>query len=245
MIQTDKLVQFYCAQYKTFAKKKHKKAIPETGPYPKRMQRLSKELLAIHSPKIKQPQLENYHRQLRNLSYFVYRDANPIYIMQFETYLVAELVRLDISSLRDEEPELITERFLNFLYQEMPLAICRRTLKDLCHQYGQFGMRHQIVGMVPLKPETEFPQTRGMQRHFILHVGPTNCGKTYHALERLKEASCGVYLGPLRLLALEIYEKMKDAGIACTMLTGEECIPEENSRITSSTIEMLDMEQAL
>ena len=34
MIQTDKLVQFYCAQYKTFAKKKHKKAIPETGPYP-------------------------------------------------------------------------------------------------------------------------------------------------------------------------------------------------------------------
>lgn len=42
---------------------------------------------------------------------------------------------------------------------------------------------------------------------------------------------------------LEIYEKMKDAGIACTMLTGEECIPEENSRITSSTIEMLDMEQ--
>lgn len=243
MIQTDKLVQFYCAQYKTFAKKKHKKAIPETGPYPKRMQRLSKELLAIHSPKIKQPQLENYHRQLRNLAYFVYRDANPIYIMQFETYLVAELVRLDISSLRDEEPELITERFLNFLYQEMPLAICRRTLKDLCHQYGQFGMRHQIVGMVPLKPETEFPQTRGMQRHFILHVGPTNCGKTYHALERLKEASCGVYLGPLRLLALEIYEKMKDAGIACTMLTGEECIPEENSRITSSTIEMLDMEQ--
>ena len=81
MIQTDKLVQFYCAQYKTFAKKKHKKTIPETGPYPKRMQRLSKELLAIHSPKIKQPQLENYHRQLRNLSYFVYRDANPIYII--------------------------------------------------------------------------------------------------------------------------------------------------------------------
>lgn len=162
MIQTDKLVQFYCAQYKTFAKKKHKKAIPETGPYPKRMQRLSKELLAIHSPKIKQPQLENYHRQLRNLAYFVYRDANPIYIMQFETYLVAELVRLDISSLRDEEPELITERFLNFLYQEMPLAICRRTLKDLCHQYGQFGMRHQIVGMVPLKPETRISTD---QRH--------------------------------------------------------------------------------
>lgn len=57
MIQTDKLVQFYCAQYKSFAKKKHKKPIPEAGPYPKRMQRLSKELQDINSPKIKQVRL--------------------------------------------------------------------------------------------------------------------------------------------------------------------------------------------
>ena len=74
-----------------------------------------------------------------------------------------------------------------------------------------------------------------------MHVGPTNCGKTYQALERLKTAENGVYLGPLRLLALEVYEKMTDAGIPCTMLTGEECIYQENSRIVSSTIEMLDI----
>ncbi|RAZ46295.1 ATP-dependent helicase, partial [Klebsiella oxytoca] len=60
------------------------------------------------------------------------------------------------------------------------------------------------------------------------------------ALERLKNAKAGVYLGPLRLLALEVYEKMKEYGIACTMLTGQECIAEENSRVTASTVEMAD-----
>ena len=49
-----------------------------------------------------------------------------------------------------------------------------------------------------------------MKRHFILHIGPTNSGKTFCALERLKTAQNGVYLGPLRLLALEVYEKMKE-----------------------------------
>ena len=53
----------------------------------------------------------------------------------------------------------------------------------------------------------EFPQALEMKRKFILHIGPTNCGKTYQALERLREAQNGVYLGPLRLLALEVYER--------------------------------------
>ena len=78
--------------------------------------------------------------------------------------------------------------------------------------------------MVPTRPEMEFPQALEMKRKFILHIGPTNCGKTYQALERLREAQNGVYLGPLRLLALEVYEKMKEYRIPCTMLTGEELI---------------------
>ena len=74
------------------------------------------------------------------------------------------------------------------------------------------------------RPELEFPKAQSMKRRFILHIGPTNSGKTYQALERLKLAQNGVYLGPLRLLALEVYEKMNDAGIPCTMLTGQECL---------------------
>ena len=104
-------------------------------------------------------------------------------------------------------------------------------------------LKKQIIQMVPANPEQEFPESLAMERKFILHIGPTNSGKTYQALERLKNAQCGVYLGPLRLLALEVYEKMMDYGTPCTMLTGQECIEEKNSRITASTVEMLDIDK--
>ncbi len=45
----------------------------------------------------------------------------------------------------------------------------------------------------------------------IFHAGPTNSGKTYHALKRLREAESGVYCGPLRMLANEVFHKMNDA----------------------------------
>ena len=47
-----------------------------------------------------------------------------------------------------------------------------------------------------------------MRRSVIYHAGPTNSGKTYNALAALKEAWSGVYCGPLRLLALEVYESL-------------------------------------
>jgi hypothetical protein len=47
-------------------------------------------------------------------------------------------------------------------------------------------------------------------------------GKTYAALERLKQASKGMYLGPLRLLAAEVYEQLTMAGIYCNLYTGQE-----------------------
>lgn len=67
------------------------------------------------------------------------------------------------------------------------------------------------MDLVPSRPELEFPETMAMNRRFILHIGPTNSGKTFHALERLKTAKKGTYLGPLRLLALEVYEKCTTA----------------------------------
>lgn len=46
-----------------------------------------------------------------------------------------------------------------------------------------------------------------MNRKIIFHAGPTNSGKTYHALEKYLSAKSGVYCGPLKLLATEIYHK--------------------------------------
>ncbi|WP_408072312.1 helicase-related protein [Butyrivibrio sp. JL13D10] len=88
-----------------------------------------------------------------------------------------------------------------------------------------------------------FPLARKIKRRFILHIGPTNSGKTYQAMEDLKSADNGIYLAPLRLLAYEQYERMNREGVPCSMITGEERILMPGSYHQSSTIEMLDLEE--
>ena len=39
-----------------------------------------------------------------------------------------------------------------------------------------------------------FPLAREMKRHFVLHIGPTNSGKTYEAVQELMAAESGIYL---------------------------------------------------
>ncbi|MEH7442188.1 DEAD/DEAH box helicase [Bacillus sp. JJ1122] len=73
---------------------------------------------------------------------------------------------------------------------------------------------------------------------YILHIGETNTGKTHHALERMKEAKSGLYLAPLRLLALEVYEKLNTEGVPCSLKTGEEEKPVEGAAHISCTVEM-------
>ncbi|MDE6895498.1 MAG: ATP-dependent helicase, partial [Lachnospiraceae bacterium] len=104
-------------------------------------------------------------------------------------------------------------------------------------------VKNSILELVPARPELEFAEVRQMHRRFILHIGPTNSGKTFRSLERLKLARCGVYLGPLRLLALEVYEQMNKYEVPCTMRTGQECIEEADSRVVASTIEMADFDE--
>lgn len=243
MIQKEKLVQFYFSQYKECSRKLKKKNNDGKKTYEQRISNLRKEMEKAKVTKISQPHLEEYHRQIRNLAYFAFRQDNQFAVMEIKEFLLEELVRLDLGCMKPEEQELVTGKFLEFLRTEEPFEICKRTLKSLTKSYAENGIKTQIIDLVPTRPEMEFPQALQMERKFILHVGPTNCGKTYQALERLKEAENGVYLGPLRLLALEVYEKMKEMHIPCTMLTGEERIYEENSRIAASTIEMLDIEQ--
>ena len=54
----------------------------------------------------------------------------------------------------------------------------------------------------------EYPAARKMHRKVIMHVGPTNSGKTHHALRALAASKRGVYAGPLRLLAHEVWERL-------------------------------------
>ncbi|KAK3318441.1 P-loop containing nucleoside triphosphate hydrolase protein [Apodospora peruviana] len=94
-------------------------------------------------------------------------------------------------------------------------------------------------------PFAWFPATRVMQRTVHLHVGPTNSGKTYHALKSLEQAKTGVYAGPLRLLAHEVYSRFQAKGKPCALITGEEIrIPDDaDTYITSCTVEMAPINQ--
>ena len=242
MLERETLVRFYNEQYELDSRKKRKNQNKSTG-YEERLGRMQKTLQRAKVSRISSITLEDYHRQLHNLTYHAYRQNNGRMIRLIRQEIIPHLVRLDTEIMMPEDRHELSEEFLEYLAAEKRGAICVRTLFDLYHNYRQYAVKNKILELVPSKPEAEFPEALMMHRHFILHIGPTNSGKTYQALERLKNAGNGVYLGPLRLLALEVYEKMNDSGTPCTMLTGQECLEEENARVIASTVEMLDIDQ--
>jgi len=63
-----------------------------------------------------------------------------------------------------------------------------------------------------------YPEARAIQRKIVYHAGPTNSGKTHHALERFMNAKSGVYCGPLRLLAVQVFQKLNDL-VSVNLLT--------------------------
>ncbi|WVR06153.1 hypothetical protein IAU60_003183 [Kwoniella sp. DSM 27419] len=101
-----------------------------------------------------------------------------------------------------------------------------------------------------LAHSSEFLPARSMTRHFHLHIGPTNSGKTYTALKALSQAKTGAYAGPLRLLAHEVWERINlgtvgdldGRGKKCNLLTGEERrVVDPDAGLLSCTVEMLPM----
>ena len=107
--------------------------------------------------------------------------------------------------------------------------------------YVPRAIRSSLKLLVALHPKDEYPEARAMERHFILHIGGTNTGKTYAGFQRLKKARTGVYLAPLRLLALEAQELLLDEGVACSLTTGEEEDRREGDTHVAATAEKLDI----
>ena len=103
------------------------------------------------------------------------------------------------------------------------------------------AIRSNLELLVALNPKDEYPAARAMRRHFILHIGGTNTGKTYAGFQRLKKAKNGVYLAPLRLLAMEAQETLLNAGVACALCTGEEEDWEDGDTHICATAEKLDL----
>lgn len=90
-----------------------------------------------------------------------------------------------------------------------------------------------------------FTLARNIKRHHHLYLGPTNSGKTYQALLALERAKSGIYLAPLRLLAMEVRDRLVAAGVPCNLITGEERVLMEGALHTASTIEMMNANKAV
>ena len=111
--------------------------------------------------------------------------------------------------------------------------------------------KHHIPGVIaeefeknfPDNPKDEYSNARRIDRKFFIHLGDTNTGKTFNAIERLKTAKHGIYLSPLRILALENFEKLNSEGVVCNLSTGEEEIIKNGATHTSCTIEKLNLRE--
>ena len=163
-------------------------------------------------------------------------------IVEIEAYLEtcrAEGLQPNLRKLREDwaSGELDLTRVGKALRQSVADMQARQRHQDLAEQIGRSVRLSDY-------PDT-FPARR-RPRRLIAVLGPTNSGKTHDAFERLATAASGIYLGPLRLLALEAFTRLNDEfGVSASLITGEERRIVEGSRVTASTIEMLDPEREI
>lgn len=242
MINKKKLLQFYVEQYERAGKKKPRKP-PKYAGMDKKISNLQRAMKNAKPSRVNIRNLEELHLQIKSVMGYGIRKNREEIVKMVNEELLPKLVQLDLGMLLEEQKDGINGEFLAWLRRAMPCRICQESLFTLYPKFRQYKVKNKILELVPARPELEFSEVRNMRRHFILHIGPTNSGKTFQSLERLKRAKNGIYLGPLRLLALEVYEQMKKHRVPCTMRTGQECIEEENSRVMASTIEMADFDE--
>lgn len=141
---------------------------------------------------------------------------------------------------------------------EFESAILRRFLTFVCDNPRMEHLHSRLRALLQATDISNIAQThvaaRSMNRNFHLHMGPTNSGKTYSALKALSKAKTGVYAGPLRLLAHEVWERinlgtvggMDGNGRACNLITGEERrLVAQDAGLISCTVEMVPMQGAM
>ncbi|MDE7260378.1 MAG: hypothetical protein K2N77_14235, partial [Lachnospiraceae bacterium] len=96
------------------------------------------------------------------------------------------LIRLDISFLQRMTGGANPEDIMQM--QTAAVLLRGKSLYEIYKEdYMQYLVGQRIEELMEAEPEKQYPEARGMKRHFILHIGPTNSGKTYQALQRLKQ----------------------------------------------------------
>ncbi|KAF5735538.1 ATP-dependent RNA helicase SUPV3L1 isoform 1 [Tripterygium wilfordii] len=148
------------------------------------------------------------------------------FLKRFSADIANYLVSLGVT---DAAVRFLFPIFVEFCIEEFPDEIKR--------------FRGMIQSADLTKPQTWFPFARAMKRKIIYHCGPTNSGKTYNALQRFMEAKKGIYCSPLRLLAMEVFDKVNALGVYCSLHTGQEVKYVPFSNHVSCTVEMVSTDE--
>ncbi|KAI9928387.1 ATP-dependent RNA helicase supv3l1, mitochondrial [Aspergillus wentii] len=170
---------------------------------------------------------------------------------KFERYVI-NACKLEDNGKNNFGPLKHLKSALQRTYMKDGLAGLRKELQfmleaeDVTAKYSAPNLEQQSKVADLRYPAEWYPQARAMQRTIHLHVGPTNSGKTYHALKRLEASKSGFYAGPLRLLAQEVYNRFESSGIPCNLITGDEVRLSEGESppIVSNTVEMVSLGQS-
>jgi ATP-dependent RNA helicase SUPV3L1/SUV3 len=142
-------------------------------------------------------------------------------------------------SLRKDE--IIRDFFLGVDFHE---NISKQLIRKIQIQYPQElqDVSNKLLSLSDLRsPVKWYPFARKMKRRIIAHLGPTNSGKTHQALKIFEKQKSGIYCGPLRLLAHEIYERCNLNGVDCNLKTGEETKEKPGVNRWAVTVEMANL----
>mmetsp|Transcript_13011 Transcript_13011/g.31873 ORF Transcript_13011/g.31873 Transcript_13011/m.31873 type:complete len:770 (-) Transcript_13011:62-2371(-) len=142
--------------------------------------------------------------------------------------------------------EIIAEDYASFLEEYLRGDQDTESEKSFSEIPPELHEDERLIQFLNLtEPYNWYPLARSIPRKVIIHVGPTNSGKTYNAIKALKEAKSGVYCGPLRLLAWEVSERLNADGIPCSLYTGQEKMIIEDANHYASTVELVDCSRRL
>ncbi|MFA9557018.1 helicase-related protein [Evansella sp. AB-rgal1] len=179
-----------------------------------------KEYMSVFQEAITFPLFHEYAQEL------LYETERNLKSNLFDEYIVHLLklseLRFDTIVHKQQYNEDINDR--QKIEVEHELQVIRKKEAEIRMLEDIFGREYSL----PL----------GRNIKYVLHIGETNTGKTHNALQSMMNAKSGMYLAPLRLLALEVYDKLNEENIPCSLKTGEEEKEAEGAHHISCTVEM-------
>ncbi|KAL4334015.1 hypothetical protein GQ457_07G002710 [Hibiscus cannabinus] len=170
----------------------------------------------------------------QSLAIYIGRSFFPTAVHKFLAFFLKKCSAEVTEHLVSLGPSNAAVKFLFPIFVEF----CIEEFPDEIKQF-----RSMIQSADLTAPQTWFPFARAMKRKIVYHCGPTNSGKTYNALQRFMEAKKGIYCSPLRLLAMEVFDKVNAQGVYCSLHTGQEKKFVPFSNHVACTVEMVSTEE--